>query len=136
MTSADAIDALFTLIKAAWEANSSGPIKWPDSIGALPTSGEWARVSVQHSDGGQDSLSDQIGTVKYADIGVVYVQIFTPIGDAALRNYTLANAILLAFRKAKISGMIFRRSRIREVGPDGAFLHTQALTGFEYESHA
>lgn len=135
MNTVSAFDAICTLIKDAWEAASTGPILWPDKNSVIPTSGEWARVSIQHGDGGQDSLSDANGIQKFASTGIVYVQVFTELGNSHPRGYELAEAILNAFRKAKISGMMLRRGRIREIGADGAFYHIQALTAFEYESN-
>lgn len=135
MNTVSAFNAICTLIKSAWEAESAGPIIWPDKNGSIPTSGEWARVSIQHGDGGQDSLSDANGVQKFAAIGIVYVQVFTEVGQSHPRGYQLAEAVLNAFRKAKISGMMLRRGRLREIGADGAFYQIQALTAFEYESN-
>lgn len=135
MNTETAINAIFALIKTAWEATSTGPIFWPDKPCEIPTSGEWARVSIQHGDGGQASLSDANGVQKFTALGIVYVQVFTELGKSHPRGYALSEAVLNAFRKAKISGIMLHRGRIREIGADGAFYQIQALTAFEYESN-
>lgn len=135
MTTTDAIDIINGVIQSAWVAKSTGTIKWPDGDMGVPTDPEWARVKIQHADGGLSSLAGETNVKKYTELGIVYIQIFTKLNAKNLRGYELGSAILDAFRKAKISGMVFRNYRRREIGPDGAFFQIQAIVGFEYEIH-
>lgn len=136
MNGTEAVEALYGIVKTAWEGVSSGPVKWPDSNQAIGVATEFLEVNVQHLDGRQASLASDTGLRKFSEAGLITLAVYTQLAGANLRCYTVADAILLALRQAKISGMIIRNCRKREVGPDGAFVKTFVIAGFEYESHA
>lgn len=136
MNSVEAVDSLFSVIKSAWEGISQGPVKWPDSEQDIGSATEFLEVEIQHLDGRQASLASDTGLRKYSESGLLNLAINTQLASANLRCYTVADAILLALRQAKISGMIIRNCRKREAGPDGAFTKVYVIAGFEYESHA
>lgn len=132
MTPQEAVDEMFATIKTVAAAQSVTML-WPDVPGDPPTdaSAVWARPTVAHANGGQGSLTGGLGTTMYDADGVLWIQLFAPIGDGKVKGYAVAQEFLNALRR--YSGSVWlRRQRLEEGGQDGAFNRFDIKADFEY----
>lgn len=126
-------DALCAIVDAAL-AGESLTIVW-DGDGEAPPSDtalSWARVSIRHVDSKQSTLGP-VGARKYLTSGLMYVQIFTPLGDGLSEDDRLAMILLSALRADDTAGLTLRNIRPVETGPDGGWHQTNVIAEFEYE---
>jgi hypothetical protein len=132
MSPQDAIDAMYAVVKTAWDATGF-TIVWTDVPGSVPAeSAPWARPTVTHATGGQSSLAGATGTKRWTATGTLTVQVFAPVGDGRAKAYELAHAMMLAFRTA--TGPVwYRNHRLKEVGNDGAFEQINVMVDFNYD---
>ncbi len=122
-------------VYTAWKtANPTYPMLFEDRPGDKPgTSTPWARVSIRHNQGDQEALSNPIGQNLFFRDGLLTVQIFTPMGAGLHSADTLAKVIADALEgRSTPGGVWFRRVRIKEIGPDGAFFQLNVIGEFEY----
>lgn len=105
----------------------------PDPV--VPSTKPWLRVGVRHTNGTQASLGSINGKRRQEQSGVLFIQMFTPLGDGQKLADPLGDAILDAYRTggATPSGVQFRSARRAEVGKDGAWFLTNCLVDFEYD---
>jgi hypothetical protein len=125
-----AVDEMSAVFVAAWDP--AYPVLWPDVAGAVPAGGPWARVTVQHFDGGQSSLANDVGAKKHTAKGTLTVQVFAPVGNGKVTGYQLAYVVLQAYRNARGS-VWYRNQRMREAGNSGAHEQTNVLIDFTYD---
>lgn len=115
-----------------------------DSLEPPSSDTDWVRVSIQHEDAGQASLSGPInGVTRWGRGGFVFVQCFArqapldaapgdPIGIDKAMIY--ACAVRDAFQgRASDSGVWFRKCNAREVGPDKSWYQANASITFDYD---
>lgn len=133
MTPEEARDAMLTVFKDAWDTTGYAAV-WSDIPGSKPPVAEepWARVTVRHGDGKQNSLANSSGGRIYGHMGTLWVQLMCPIGDGGTRGLQLARLVLQAFRDARGEPW-YRNHRFRESGNDGAFSVTTCLIDFTYD---
>ena len=97
-----------------------------------PTNIPWARVTVNHEAGEQDSLG-RAGSRKFLRRGRVLVQIFGPV-DQGLRTLgLLADATRDIFEGTQFGGLYFISADIREVGQDGEWYQLVVDAPFDYQ---
>lgn len=135
-TFAEARDAMAKLFTDAWKlANPTFPIIY-DDLGEpqIPkTEKPWARLTIRHNRGEQETLANPLGQRLFSRDGLVTVQIFTPRGEGLTRAYILAKVAADAFEgQATPNGVWFRSVRLREVGPDGNWYQVNVIADFEY----
>lgn len=101
----------------------------------VPAAKPWLRVGVRHSDGTQASLGSINGKRRQEQSGILFIQMFTPLGDGHKLADPLGDAILDAYRTggATASGVQFRSARRVEVGKDGQWFLTNCLVDFQYD---
>ncbi len=133
MTTPDqAIDLMLAVFKAAWD-QTGYTARYPDNPGGPPQNAEpWARVTVRHALGGQTSLGNSSGSIKYTHAGSLIIQIFVPMGDGMGSGYVLARTVLKAYRDAR-GAVWYRNHRFREVGSDGAYTQINCTIDFSYD---
>lgn len=137
MTFNEANDAILAVFKAAWDAlgdpAGSFPAFYSDVPGSAPaTEITWARVTVRHATGRTRSLTGGLGTQRYENRGFVWVQVFAPVGDGSVAGRDASQAVVNAYRDAKIS-VLFRNVRMAEMGCEGAFERFDVKADFEYD---
>lgn len=104
---------------------------------------DWVRISVQHEDGGQASLTGGTGSTRWGRNGFIFAQCFSrqaPV-DAAPgdligvdKAMQYACAVRDAFQgRASDSGVWFRNCNAREVGPDKSWYQANASITFDYD---
>ncbi len=126
---------ILTLFKTAWDTTGFTAL-YPNVPGEPPKAQvPWARVTLQHTGGGQGSLSGALGTKKWDRNGVLIVQVFVPNGEGLSQAYSLAKIVTDAYEgvSSPLRGVWFRNARINEVGPDGEWFQVNALVDFMYD---
>lgn len=131
-------DEVMTLFRTAWTASGAPsetlPILFWDIAQDIPDSGAWCRITMQHNEGEQVTLSNGSGNRRFRRFGVINVQIFTPIGDGLELNDLLTKIAEDAFEGVtSTNGIVFLNVRSNEVGPDGEWFQTNVLADFEYD---
>lgn len=112
----------------AWTFENEEGFREPDQDTA------WARVSVRHLDGGQETLGGT-GNRKFRRNAAVAVQVFTPRGGGLGAGDDLAAEILTLFEAKSISGLDFVNGTISEIPPgddEKTFQHN-IVVRFDYE---
>jgi len=134
MIASEAKDAILTVFKTVWDAYPGTPVAiYPDIPGDPPTTEVlWARATVQHATGAQTSLASDIGTRRFTATGFLWVQVFAPTGDGSSAALTAAQAIVNAYRVARLA-VLFRDVGLIEMGRDGAFSRVDVKANFEYD---
>lgn len=140
----EARDDIIELFRTAWKADtesqSVGLVYW-DVPSSAPTGHDangdpvsWARVFVQHTGGGQASLSGDTGRRRWRRTGVVTVQIFTPYGTGLSKADKLSMVAMRAFEgQSTSSGIWFRDVNFQEVGQDSIWFQSNVSATFEYD---
>lgn len=135
-TFAEAYDDVMKIITDAWKAANPSYVLVYDDLGEpqVPkTELPWARVSMRHNRGEQDTLAGPMGNRLFIRDGSVIVQVFTPLGEGLTRAYSLGKVAADAFEgKATPKGVWFRSVRLREIGPDGNWFQVNVTADFEY----
>lgn len=135
MNIVEAVDEMTAVFKAAWEELGEYPVAYSDVPGfVIPQDGStpWARFTVIHAEGNQSSLADDTGNQKYESRGLIWVQIYAPLGDGGLKASQLAGSVLNAFRRARGS-VWFRNAHIGGMKPDGAYTEISVRANFLYD---
>lgn len=133
MNAIDAKDTILTVFKAVWDAYPGTPAAlYPDVPGRPPPVDKlWARATVQHHAASQTSLGG-VGTRRFTATGLVWVQVFAPSGDGSTGATTAAQAIVNAYRDARLA-VWFRNVMLVDMGGDGAFSRVDVKADFLYD---
>ena len=99
-----------------------------------PKHDPWARVSVRHTDGGQETLGT-VGSRKFSRTGSVFVQIFTPENSGLSGADALLPIARAIFEGSRITQTTIRFLNVvaREIGLDGKWYQTMVEAAFEYD---
>jgi hypothetical protein len=139
-----AYDEMLSLFRTAWEANAGAfngsvvPEVRYDGVGdpGPPASADpWARIQIRHLTGTQATIGGDGTQRRFERAGIITVQVFWPLSQAALGNVrSLADVARAAFEgKATTSHIWFRNVRVQEIGPDGSWYQVNVLADFEYD---
>lgn len=144
LTFEQARDDIHTLFKSAWDAGvetTGKTVMYWDSKQAVPTTNDgdsnpdaWARIIVQHSLSNQASLANRSGQRRFTRMGLVTVQIFTPLGTGLSIADKMYRIVIDAFEGKATSGNVwFRNVRLNEIGPSGSWFQSNVIAEFEYD---
>lgn len=93
---------------------------------------KWARVNVQFNDGNQSSLG-KIGNRRFTKLGLLFVQIFTPINKGTDENDSLANSSANLFDGVRIQDLWLYNGRIKTIGSADEYYQQNVIVEFEFE---
>lgn len=96
-----------------------------------PADTAWARLTVNHEAGEQDSLG-KTGDRKYLRRGRVLVQLFGPVDQGLRALDLLADATRDIFEGTQFSGLYFISADVREIGQDGEWFQLVVDAPFDY----
>ncbi len=102
-----------------------------------PNEAAWARVSMVTATGNQVAFGDNTGARRYREVGIVTVQIFTPLSaQSDLRDAAaLAQVAVAAFRGVETPGGVeFLNVTPTRVGPSEAWFQYNITADFNYDS--
>lgn len=133
MNAIQAKDLMLGVFKTVWDAYPGSPVaEYTDIPGGPPTVDKlWARATVKHATGAQTSLGG-LGGRRFTASGIVWVQVFAPAGDGSTGALTAAQAIVDAYRTARLD-VWFRNVGLVEMGGDGAFSRVDVKGEFYYD---
>lgn len=140
----EAIDDIFGIFKAAWDANSATvvgsipEVRWPGVEEPSKPNYEnyWARVSQQTVLENQTSLRNGQNGQRYTTSGLVFVQIFCPKSESLgmTNGRKLATIARDSFRGNATSGNVwFRNARINELEPEDKWYRFNVVAEYEYD---
>ena len=143
MTLNEARSAMLAAFKARWDADTPAvnggavPLVEYDGVGTAgvqPHDSAWARVTVRHTAASQGSLASAAGARVWDRLGIIVVQVFTPLsaGRGLLLADALATVAKNAFEGVDASGVWFRNVRVNEIGSSGPWYQTNVTADFEY----
>ena len=127
VTIAEARDIMHGVFTAVW----THPALYDDKAGAPPKTGPWARLSVRHARGQQETLPNPLGNRLFRRDGVIIIQIFTPLGNGLALSDQLAKLVMDAYESSSTS-VLFRNVQLNEIGPDGNWYQVNVVVEFEY----
>ena len=97
-----------------------------------PNDTVWARLTVNHEAGEQDSLG-KAGDRKFLRRGRVLIQIFDAVDNGIRSLDVIADAARDIFEGTRFSGLYFINADIRETGPDGEWFQILVDAPFDYQ---
>lgn len=129
----EAREAIYGAFQTGWVSTG---VAWTRDNEAFepPQDASWARLSVRHQSGRQDTLG-AAGGRKFARTGAAFVQIFTPIDDGVQRADGLSETARAIFEGERLTGTTVRfiGVSVREQGPEGAWYRVLVEAPFEYD---
>lgn len=95
----------------------------------------WARANIRHADGNASSLGGATGKKRYTRIGLVIIQLFTPVGNGMSSSDALVGIVLNAYEQGSAAdGVWFRKARPVDIGRNDGWTQTNVMAEFEYDS--
>lgn len=118
---------LFPLAEVRWAGKEKNTP--PDSTKS------WFRWTMQHTEGGQASLSCEHGERRWRRNGLIIVQCFGLLDKGGLTlAQRMAESVRDAYQgSATPSGVWFRNATTQEVGQDSAWYQVNATIQFTYD---
>lgn len=145
-----AVDAILTTFKVAWDANTPAlnggaapavvyeateeDLKPHPRVGTAP----WARAVIRHGDARKVTLnSNGDRLARYRREGILWVQIFTPVGSPPnwLLCQKLAMVVQTALEGNRAAGdqVVFTKSAIQDRDRDSNWFLYDVKTGFYWD---
>lgn len=135
-----AADEMADLFRVPWAALGR-VCQWPNlALDAKPAeTATWARWTLIHADGGQNTLAGVQGRSRHGKSGAVMVEIFTPLGKGVKLAYDAAQVAINAYEgKRTPSDVWFRNVRISDEGQgrggESAWWSTTVVADFTYDN--
>lgn len=123
---------MITMVTDVWPSGT--PLQLPNIDLTPPSSGQWGRLTIQHSFGGQQGFGSNVN--RHNRTGFLTVQIFDDKGKGLNSAYDLAKIVIDAFDGKTSPGNIwFRDGRIQEAPDDEAqkWAQINVLVDFSYD---
>lgn len=132
LTPDEADKAIQAAFLATW--GTSTPIDWDNKpFDVEGQNGPWVRLSVQFVSGSISALGI-VGDRLFRNQGLVFVQVFTPVGGGKSPNTLLATTARNVFRGVQLAGGLwFRNEGINDVGPDGKWYQQNVSAEFIFD---
>lgn len=110
-------------------------LAFPDKPFTKPTTPiTWARIHLQHVNGGAASLGDFQGKRRFMREGFITIQVFVPSGNGLQDSYPIGNMLVNAYEVAQSAlGIWFRNVRANEAGLDGDWQQLNVIAEFSYD---
>ena len=129
-------DAADKAIQAAFLAvwGTTTPIAWDNlDFNAEAQNTPWVRLNVQFVTGTIAALGI-VGDRCFRNQGLVFVQVFSPVGEGKSANTVLATVARGTFRGVQLpGGLWFRNAAIVDVGPDGKWYQQNVMAEFIFD---
>jgi len=129
----DARETLYDIAINSWAPPTSTP---PVALGNEDFDatgvGEWARFTVRHTGGGQESLGSA-GNRKFLRRGLAMMQLFCAVDKGLQRLDALQKAVLDVFEARTVSGVHLHDGDYRELPPEDGYNRGTVTVQFFYE---
>jgi len=115
------------------EYDGDFPIAVDNQIFKVPNPAtKYARITVKFNTGNQHTLGRK-GNRKFVKLGILFVQIFSPINTGTDENDTLANSTIELYDGEKLGTLWLYNGRIETKRSDGLFYQQNVVVEFEFE---
>ncbi len=129
MSPSEAKAILETTFKQGW--GTTTPIAWGNTVAPMPDS-HWVRFTVIHGDSRLRSWSGT--TLNFERNGIVFVQIFVPLGSGTRASSDLSHKVLNILEAKDLGTLTTGTGSMLEVGQgDDAKDQTQVRIRFSYD---
>lgn len=130
-TFSEACEAIRSLFVADWGSTTPLTLENEDFT---PPDEPWVRLSIRHRGAPQETLG-KVGNRRFARIGSVFVQVYTPSDDGRSQNEALTEQAAAVFEGKSISGTTVRFNDVvvRETGVSDDFYQVVVEANFEYD---
>lgn len=123
---------MFAIVKTVADANSV-IVKWADIPGMPPNDeSSWMRPNVFHMKGAQGSLAGANGSVLFDRAGLLWLELYCPVGAGKTAGYAKGQPFVDTLEKASTLSLWFRNVRLEEGGSEGNYVRTHVKAEFEY----
>lgn len=114
----DADKEMAELFRKAWVEDAGYACDWPNvKVSDHAEDETWARWTLDYVLGGQVSLVGQAGKRKFGKDGLIYINVFTPLGNGLASARDAAQIALFAYEGQRTpSDVWFRDVRIESEG--------------------
>lgn len=130
MTPAEARTTLETTFQAGW--GTTTPIAWGNTTPPMPDASPWVRFTMVHAPSRLRSWSGN--RVNYERPGIVFVQIFVPLGAGTRTGSELGYMVMNILEGRSFGALETGTASLTEVGPtDTAMDQTQVRVTFLYD---
>jgi hypothetical protein len=140
MTAPSVYAAVSEIVKLFTDHYGTDNVDLPNKKFTAPANGDgWARIRVNHTDGGQGSLGGADGSKLWDRAGVFQIELYTKAGKGMLTPYGEAEDVQTIFQGARTaSGVWFRNVRIEEPTEQDAspWFRIDVTGAFEYHQIA
>lgn len=127
-----AVDDMQTMVMSAWSPTGHKIFFESVEEDRDVNDSAWLISTIRHVGGRQENLGG-IGNRSFQRSGIIFLQIFTRVGNGLQESYRLAKVMADGFEgKSSPNGVWFRNIRINEAGKDGAFSQTNVTIEFQY----
>lgn len=139
-TQPEAVEGMAKAFVDGWTAAyPSYPYVLDNDVLRTPTDTPWARLSVRHADGQQDSLGG-VGVRKFLRTGTVFVNVYTRTqnanaGGGSAQAIGIARTVANFFEGKTLqpSTVWFAGVIVRELGPSGKWYQVSVEATFNYQ---
>lgn len=134
-TVTQARDNILSFFKTTWDnLTPPFPVVYQDEPTQKPgTLTPWCRVKLEHVTGRQRTLCGSTGDMRFTREGILWIQIFSPMGLGQFNSDALADGLLLSLERGRFDGGFFKDVRLNEVGPSGDWWQVNLVCPFEYD---
>lgn len=131
-TISEAKEAIYQAFNTGWSVTGN-QFTFENEDFTPPVNAPWARLSIRHNSGTQDTLG-RTGNRRFERGGAVNIQIFTPQNIGVGGVSTLATTVKNIFEGVSLSGttVIFRDVIFREIGPSNEWYQMNVEAEFNY----
>jgi hypothetical protein len=107
-------------------------VAWDDLQEETPIDNMWSRVTLNHFDGYQDSLSNAYGKLKWRRTGLISIQLFNPISNGRQDLYSMSQSIVDNYQRVRNTCIWFRNPRMIEAAVNGYYYQINVNVDFQY----
>lgn len=134
-TVTEARDAILTLFKETWDDIApTFPVVYQDEPTQKPaTLTPWCRVKLEHVTGRQRTLCGSVGDMRFTREGILWIQVFSPMGLGQFNSDAIIDGLLLVFERGRFDGGYFFDVAVKEIGPSGDWWQVNLTCPFTYD---
>ncbi len=117
------------------EANKlTDKVRYPNDKRKKPQNTTWAKVSIREGENNQVTMGGQ--TKRFRTLGILFVQLFTPLGEGTKTINALADTIVTEFRAVRASGIVYRTPRVEKIGRRSGEYQVNVIIPFLLDDNA
>ena len=117
-----------------WEATyPQTPLFWDNMEEAVPSRDVWAYATLLPGNSRLAGLGGDPSSQRWRVVGVLVVQVFTPLQGGVVEAEQLAAEVAKEFQGRTVDNVIFRDVSLLRVGPSGAWFQHNISTSYQFD---